>query len=78
MQQSSLAKNYYKRGIRENAKSLEVTSEQTTDQKVYVLSNEKIYVRYADQTQKLIKQRYRYTCEKIDGQWFITEMSDIE
>ena len=24
------------------------------------------------------KQRYRYTCEKIDGQWFITEMSDIE
>lgn len=77
-QQSSLAKNYHKRGIRENAKSLEVTSEQTTDQKVYVLSNEKIYVRYADQTQKLIKQRYRYTCEKIDGQWFITEMSDIE
>lgn len=77
-QQSSLAKNYYKRGIRENAKSLEVTSEQTTDQKVYVLSNEKIYVCYADQTQKLIKQRYRYTCEKIDGQWFITEMSDIE
>lgn len=77
-QQSSLAKNYYKRGIRETAKSLDVTSEQSTDHTVYVLSNEKIYVRYADQTHKLIKQRYRYTCEKIDGQWFITEMSEIE
>ena len=77
-QQSTLAKNYYKRGIRESVKSLEVTSEQSTDQTVYVLSNEKIYVRYADQTHKLIKQRYRYTCEKLNGQWFITAMADIQ
>lgn len=78
-QQCNLVKNYYKRGIREEVKECFITSYETvTPKQVNINSDEKIMVYYGDKTKKLVKQKYRYTCEFINGGWLITEMEDTE
>lgn len=86
-QQSDLAKNYYKRGIREKVKSFSIslTSESEgaeADQKDLGLqkkidSREVIKVFYADGSAKTVRQKYRYTCACIDENWVITNMEEI-
>lgn len=77
-QQCALAKNYHKRGIREKIKSCSISSAALigADQ-VAVDSRETIKVFYADATVKIIKQKYRYTCEYINQKWIITKMEEI-
>lgn len=78
-QQCSIAKNYYKRGIKEEVKSYAIISFNIIDSnQVEINSKEKIKVDYADATSKLVDQEYKYTCENIDGSWIITKMSDID
>lgn len=78
-QQCSIAENYYERGIREEVKSYAIASvEKVNDRRVAIISKEKIKCTYADNTSKVVKQHYKYTCENIDGGWMITEMSDEE
>ncbi|MCI8307684.1 MAG: M56 family metallopeptidase [Lachnospiraceae bacterium] len=78
-QQCNIAKNYHNRGIREEVKSYAIVSiNRMEDNRVEIISKEKIKVYYADNTSKLVKQEYKYTCENIDGSWIITEMSDID
>lgn len=77
-QQCALVKNYYKRGIREEVKSSTISSvKEVTEDSVEVHSKEKIKVFYADSTSKMVKQKYRYTCEYLDGNWIITKMEEI-
>lgn len=77
-QQCALVKNYYKRGIREEVKSSTIISvKEVTENSVEVHSKEKIKVFYADSTSKIVKQKYRYTCECFDGNWMITKMEEI-
>ena len=78
-QQYALVKNYYKRGIRERVMSCSVTSmKNVTPEMVEMDSNETIKVAYATAPEKLIRQNYRYTCEKINNSWIITKMEEIE
>lgn len=78
-QQSALAKNYYKRGIREKAKVYEATSvESVTEVQTQVYSNEKIKVSYIDAKARIVSQQYCYTCEYIDGRWMITKMESMQ
>lgn len=78
-QQCNLVQNYYKRGIREEVKNCSISSTETvTPHKVMILSNEKIKVHYGDDTTKLIKQKYLYTCQYKDGNWLITGMEENE
>ena len=78
-QQSNIAVNYYNRGIREEVKSYSIVSANIIkDNQVEINSKEKIKVYYADGTSKIVRQEYKYTCEKIDGNWIITKMSDID
>lgn len=77
-QQTGIVKNYYSRGIHEEIKSYSITSENLiSDSMVTVDSKEKIKVTYADASERIVKQRYRYTCEIIDGGWIITAMNQI-
>lgn len=86
-QQSNLAKNYYKRGIREKVKSFSISLISETegveaDQKDLGLqkkidSREVIKVFYADGSAKTVRQKYRYTCECIDENWVIIDMEEI-
>ena len=78
-QQCNIALNYYNRGIREEVKSYSIVSfEILEENKVEIHSKEKIKVYYAEGTSRVVKQEYKYTCEKINGSWIITEMSDID
>lgn len=77
-QQCDLVKNYYKRGIREKIKTYSITSEEMiTPQKAEICSKEKIKVYYSDDTTKIIRQKYRYTCEYVGDRWMITGMEDL-
>lgn len=85
-QQCNLVKNYYKRGIHEKVKFYEITSITevhpvgTVDSgygSMRLDSREKIKVFYADDSSKVVKQKYRYTCEYIGQTWFITKMEEI-
>ncbi|MBO5487645.1 MAG: hypothetical protein J5988_12105 [Eubacterium sp.] len=78
-QQCKLVQNYYKRGIREEVKNCSISSTETvTPHEVMILPNEKINVHYGDDTTKLIKQKYLYTCQCKDGNWLITGMEENE
>ena len=77
-QQTGIAENYHKRGIREEIKLYMFTSiESVNENEVNIKSKEKIKVYYADETDRIVKQKYEYTCEKINGYWIITGMSEI-
>lgn len=77
-QQCNLAKNYYKRGIHEEVKACSISSLNTiAPNQVKINSNEKIKVYYGDDTTKIVKQKYQYTCEYRNGCWLITIMEDI-
>ncbi len=77
-QQCALVKNYHKRGIREEVKKCSIASvEFTTSTQVKIHSREKIKVSYGDATTKVVKQKYQYTCEMINGGWIITEMREL-
>lgn len=80
-QQCRLAANYFKRGIREEVRSCQVLSMKNVDDShVEIKSKEKIQVSYADGTSRLVKQKYRYMCERTvsaeDGSssWKIIKM----
>lgn len=74
-QQKAVAQNYHKRGIREKAKSCDVALVKIlSESQIQIHSREQIKVTYGDATTKLIRQSYRYTCEKENGQWLITVM----
>ena len=77
-QQYALAKNYYKRGIREKIKSCSVSSFKIiTPTRVMITSKEKIKVSYVDGSRKMIRQKYQYTCDYIAPRWMITGMEEI-
>ena len=78
-QQCSIAKNYYKRGIREEIKDCFISDVKSMGlNKVILESREKINVAYADNTSKLINQTYLYTCEQNGRGWRITQMDEID
>lgn len=78
-QQCALAKNYYKRGIREEVKSCSISSvKKISDEQVEIQSKENIKVFYGDNTSKMVKQKYQYTCEFINQNWIITKMGEIQ
>lgn len=77
-QQCNIVKNYYRRGIREEIKSYSISSaKEITSNCVELYSKEKIKVFYVDNTTKVIKQKYCYTCEYINQTWRITKMEEI-
>lgn len=77
-QQCDVAKNYYKRGIREEVEACSIASIQMiTPTQIAINSKESIKVYYADNTSKVINQKYQYTCELINSKWFITKMDGI-
>lgn len=77
-QQCNLVKNYYRRGIREEIKSYAISSaKEISSDCVELYSKEKIKVFYVDNTTKVIKQKYCYTCEYINQTWRITKMEEI-
>lgn len=77
-QQCALAKNYYKRGIREKVRSAAIFSvECDVSMQAEIVSREKIKVFYGDGTSKVVRQQYRYTCKNIDGNWVIVDMSEM-
>lgn len=78
-QQCMLAKNYYKRGIREEILSCSIASaKQISSEMVEIESRESIKVYYADKTSKVVKQRYCYTCVYGDHGWIITKMVEAK
>lgn len=48
-----------------------------TPTQVKLNSKEKIKVSYADNTSKVINQKYEYVCECINQKWLITKMTGI-
>ena len=77
-QQCDLVENYYKRGIREELQSCSVTSiKQVNDNRTKVNAEETIKVSYEDGSSKVVKQKYSYVCECIDGMWMITNMKEV-
>ncbi len=77
-QQCALVKNYHKRGIREEVEKCSITSVRfTTFSQAKIHSRERIKVLYGDATTKVVKQKYQYTCEMVDGEWIITEMQEL-
>ena len=78
-QQCEIVKNYYNRGIREKVKAYSIASFHViTPTLVNIESKEKIRVSYGDDTTKMVRQQYQYTCELIEGRWMITGMEDLE
>ncbi len=76
-QQCALIKNYYKRGIHEEIVSWSVANQDmVSEDQVEILSKEKIRVHYGDETEKLVRQKYRYTCQRIGRNWIIVGMDD--
>lgn len=85
-QQNNLVKNYFKRGIREEVKKVSISSVKSIDSShAEIRSKEKIKVFYADGTAKIIKQKYRYTCEQYTvglmsqehPAWRLTDMKAV-
>lgn len=81
-QQCEMAKNYFKRGIREKVRACSITSAEETageqiSRQVAISSKERYRVYYADAEAKTVRQKYRYTCECIEGRWMITGMDEI-
>lgn len=77
-QQSSIVENYYKRGIHEKVISCSVTALNDAGfRQVEIQSKEKIRVYYKDGKSKIVRQKYRYTCEERDGRWMITKMDEV-
>lgn len=78
-QQCAIAKNYYKRGIREKVISYSVTGMNDAGmfRQVEIQSKEKIRVYYKDGKSKIVRQKYRYTCEERAGRWVITKMDEV-
>lgn len=77
-QQSAIVKNYYKRGIHEKVISWSVTKMNDTGvRQVEIQSKEKIRVYYKDGGSKIVRQKYRYTCEERGGKWVITKMDEV-
>ena len=77
-QQCALARNYYKRGIREKVRGVTISSvECDVSMRAEIVSREKIKVFYGDGTSKIVRQQYQYTCENIDGNWMIVGMDEI-
>lgn len=78
-QQCAVVQNYSRRGIREKIHKLSIASEEYQNADMVQLdSNEQIKVAYGDGAVKIVKQRYGYTCEKRNGKWLITTMTDLE
>ncbi|MCM1244900.1 MAG: M56 family metallopeptidase [Roseburia sp.] len=83
-QQCALVANYHKRGIREEVKSVSAASLKEIDSShVEICSKEKIRVFYADGSSKVIKQKYRYLCERfmaqsVYAQWPVWEITKME
>lgn len=86
-QQCALVKNYHKRGIREEVlswlvsaaedESVKTVSSTSMSERAKLVSKEKIRVFYGDETMRVIRQRYQYTCERINHRWIITDMEEI-
>lgn len=78
-QQCAIVQNYHKRGIREEIMNYSISSasKRTADQ-VSIDSDEEILVRYSDDTSKVVRQKYRYTCEYVDRGWIVTSMQEIK
>ncbi len=77
-QQSDMAQNYFERGIQEEVKSVSVQSvRELREDCAQVRTEEKIKVFYADNTSKVVKQAYCYTCKYINQGWYITDMKAI-
>ena len=78
-QQCAIVQNYHKRGIREEIQTYSISSasKRTADQ-VSIDSDEEILVHYGDNTSKVVRQKYRYTCEYVDQGWIITDMQEIK
>lgn len=77
-QQSAIVENYHKRGIHEKVISCSVTAMNDVGfGQVEIQSKEKIRVYYKDGKSKIVRQKYRYTCEERDGNWMITKMDEV-
>lgn len=77
-QQSAIVANYHKRGIREKVISCSVTAMNDVGfRQVEIQSKEKIRVYYKDGKSKIVRQKYRYTCEERGGNCMITQMDEI-
>lgn len=77
-QQCAIVQNYHKRGIREEILDYSITSvSKRAADLVCIDSSEEILVYYGDNTSKVVKQTYRYTCAYVDQGWIITEMQEI-
>ena len=77
-QQCEIAKNYYKRGIRERVLECSISAmDVISPTQVTIISKEKIKVYYEDADAKVIKQEYQYTCELVGQKWMITKMDEI-
>lgn len=78
-QQCAIVQNYHKRGIREEIQTYSISSaiKRSADQ-VSIDSDEEILVHYSDDTSKVVRQKYRYTCEYVDQGWIVTNMQEIK
>lgn len=77
-QQCAIVQNYHKRGIREEIMDYSISSaNKRTADLVSIDSDEEILVYYSDNTSKVVRQKYRYTCEYIGQGWIITGMQEI-
>lgn len=77
-QQCAIVQNYHKRGIREEIMDYSISSaNKRTADLVSIDSDEEILVYYSDNTSKVVRQKYRYTCEYIGQGWIITGMQGI-
>lgn len=78
-QQCAIVQNYHKRGIREEIQTYSISSAiKRGANQVSIDSDEEILVHYSDNTSKVVRQKYRYTCEFVDQGWIITDMQEIE
>lgn len=78
-QQCAIVQNYHKRGIREEIQTYSISSAiKRTANQVSIDSDEEILVHYSDGTSKVVRQKYRYTCEYVGQGWIVTDMQEIK
>ncbi|MDE6566451.1 MAG: hypothetical protein K2K70_01815, partial [Lachnospiraceae bacterium] len=78
-QQCAIVQNYHKRGIREEIQTYSISSAiKRAADLVSIDSDEEILVHYSDDTSKVVRQKYRYTCEYVDQGWIVTDMREIK
>lgn len=78
-QQCAIVQNYHKRGIREEIQTYSISSAiKRTATQVSIDSDEEILVNYSDNTSKVVRQKYRYTCEYVGQGWIISDMQEIK